>query len=105
VKVLFSPRARDYVRQEATYLTDRNRAAAERFRHDINQFVKALSQFPAMGPEAADLPFPGARRFVVGDYLIHYEIGEAAIVMLTIRHGRERPPEMPLDDDADFEAP
>lgn len=58
-----------------------------------------------MGAEAADLPFRGARRFVVGDYLIHYEIGEAAIVILTIRHGRERPPEMPLDVDADFEAP
>jgi plasmid stabilization system protein ParE len=105
VKVVFSPRAKDYVRQEATYLTDRNRAAAERFRHDINQFVKALSQFPAMGPEAADQPLRGVRQFVVGDYLIPYEIGETAVVILTIRHGRERPPDMPLDDNADFEAP
>lgn len=104
MKVLFSPRARYFVRREAAYLRDRNPAAADRFRHDLNQFVKALAQFPSMGQEAADLPFRGARRFVVGDYLIHYEIGNAAIVILTIRHGRERPPEIPLDDDADFEA-
>jgi len=58
-----------------------------------------------MGQEAADLPFRTARRFVLGDYHIHYEVGTEAIHILTIRHGRERPPGLPLDDDADFEMP
>ena len=52
-----------------------------------------------------DLPLRGVRRFVLGDYLIHYEIGAGAIVILTIRHGRERPPELPRDDYEDHEAP
>lgn len=105
MKVIFSPSARDYVRREASYLMDRNRAAADRFSHDLHQFVKTLTQFPFMGQEATDLPFKGARRFILGSYLIHYEIGAAAIVILTIRHGREKPSELPLDEDDDFEAP
>ena len=58
-----------------------------------------------MGQEATDLPFRNARRFVQGDYLVHYQLSDSAIVILTIRHGREQPPELPLDDDTDFELP
>lgn len=58
-----------------------------------------------MGQDATDLPLRGVRRFVLGDYLIHYEIGAGAIVILTIRHSRERPPELPRDDYDDYEAP
>jgi plasmid stabilization system protein ParE len=105
VKVIFSPSARAYVAREGAYLRERNRAAGDRFLHDLKQFVRALAQFPLMGQEATDLPFRNARRFVLGDYLIHYEPGDSAIVILTIRHGREKPPELPLDDDTDFELP
>ncbi len=105
MKVTFSPNARAYVAREGAYLRERNRAAADRFRHDLNQFVKALAQFPLMGQEATDLPFRNARRFVLGDYLIHYEMDTSRMVILTIRHGREKPPELPLDDDTDFEQP
>jgi len=73
--------------------------------HDFKQFLAALAQFPMIGQEASDLPLRGVRRFVLGDYLIHYEVGAGAIVILAIRHGRERPPELPLDDDDDYEAP
>lgn len=47
---------------------------------------------------------PGVLRLVMGAYLIDYEIGESGVRILAIRHGRERPPGMPLDDDFDFEA-
>lgn len=103
MKVIFSPSARAYVAREAAYLRERNRAAGERSLNDMKQFVTALGQFPSMGQEATDLPLRGLRRFVLGDYLIHYEVGAQAIVILTMRHGRERPPELPVDDDEDFE--
>jgi plasmid stabilization system protein ParE len=105
VKVTFSPSAKAYVAREGAYLRERNRAAGDRFRQNVTQFVRALAQFPLMGQEAADLPVRNARRFVLGEYIIHYELGESALVILTIRHGRERPPELPLDDDTDFELP
>lgn len=105
MKVIFSPSARAYVAREGAFLRERNRSAADRFRHDVNQFVRTLGQLPLMGQEATDLPFRNTRRFVLGDYLIHYQLSDPAIVILTIRHGRERPPELPLDDDTDFELP
>jgi plasmid stabilization system protein ParE len=105
VKVVVSPDARAYLAREAGYLRERNRAAGERLLHDFKQFLAALAQFPMMGQDATDLPLRGVRRFVLGDYLIHYEIGAGAIVILTIRHGRERPPELPRDDYDDHEAP
>lgn len=90
---------------EAAYLRERNRAAGDRFRQDVNKFVKALAEFPSIGQEAMDLPLRAVRRFVMGDYHIYYEVGDEAIQILTIRHGRERPPNLPMDDDRDFEAP
>lgn len=103
MKVIFSPDARAYVAREAAYLKESNRAAGEQFPHDMKQFVTALGQFPSMGQETTDLPLRDLRRFVLGDYLIHYEVGAEAVVILSIRHGRERPPELPVDDDEDFE--
>ncbi|WP_280956388.1 hypothetical protein [Ciceribacter lividus] len=41
----------------------------------------------------------------MGAYLVDYEIRPGVIVILGIRHGQQRPPGMPLDDDFDFEAP
>ncbi|QGG89897.1 type II toxin-antitoxin system RelE/ParE family toxin [Agrobacterium sp. MA01] len=105
MKVVVSPSARAYVAREAGYLRERNRAAGERLLHDFKQFLTALAQSPMMGQDATELPLGGIRRFVLGDYLIHYEVGAAAIVILTIRHGRERPPELPLDDASDYEFP
>ncbi|PYB76884.1 type II toxin-antitoxin system RelE/ParE family toxin [Rhizobium wuzhouense] len=105
MKVTFSPSARAYVAREGAYLRERNRAAGDRFLHDVKQFVRALAQFPMMGQEATDMPFGNTRRFTMGEYLIHYELRDPAIVILTIRHGREKPPELPLDDDTDFELP
>lgn len=105
MKVVFSPGARAYLAREADYLRERNRAAGERLLHDVKQFVATLAQFPLMGSEATDLPLRGVRRFVLRDYLIYYEVGAQTIVILAIRHGRERPPELPLDDEDDYEAP
>lgn len=56
-----------------------------------------------MGHFTEELPIPGIRRFVMGAYLIDYEIRTDAILIFAIRHGRERPPTIPLDDDFDFE--
>lgn len=46
---------------------------------------------------------PGVFRFVQGPYLIDYEVRPAVVVILAIRHGHQRPPTLPLDDDLDLE--
>lgn len=49
------------------------------------------------------MPVPGVLRFVMGAYLVDYEIRPGVIVILAIRHGQQRPPGTPLEDDFDFE--
>lgn len=50
------------------------------------------------------MPVPGVFRFVMGDYLLDYDILGEIIRILAIRHGRERPPGLAMDDDFDFES-
>jgi len=43
------------------------------------------------------------RRVIVGNYLLDYEISGDVVLVVAIRHGRQMPPDMTLDDDFDFE--
>ena len=104
MKVVLSPDARDYVKTEASYLMARSPRAALEFRDSLRRLQQELARFPQLGHAPDDLPFPGVRRFVLGSYLFDYEIRASTIVILAIRHGRQRPPGLPIDDDFDFES-
>jgi hypothetical protein len=39
----------------------------------------------------------------MGAYLVDYEIGQNRVGIFSIRHGRERPPGLEIEDDFDFE--
>jgi len=39
----------------------------------------------------------------MGDYLINYRIGVGAVEILTIRHGRQLPANIKIEDNRDFE--
>ncbi|MCI9866108.1 hypothetical protein RHIZ_09155 [Rhizobium skierniewicense] len=45
----------------------------------------------------------GIRRFVMGVYLVDYEVRRHEIVILTVRHGQQKPPSLTIDDDFDYE--
>ena len=87
MKLIVSPLARDYIKSEAAYLRKRSPQAASKFRDDLVNLRKNLSQFPHIGHETEEIPVPGIRRFVMGAYLVDYEIRRDEIVILIIRHG------------------
>ncbi|WP_404944012.1 type II toxin-antitoxin system RelE/ParE family toxin [Rhizobium rhizogenes] len=95
--------ARAYIRSEAQYLKDRSPAAALRFLDDLSRLKTNLLLFPQMGFRSDELPVPGILRFTMGDYLIDYEIADDLIEIRAIRHGHQRPPGLPIDDDFDYE--
>jgi plasmid stabilization system protein ParE len=103
LKVTIAPRARDYVRREASYLKSKSPNAAQQFLNDLKRLGQELSHFPEMGKSNTDIPVPGIMRFVMGDYLVDYVIRHDGISIFAIRHGRERPPRLEADDDFDFE--
>jgi plasmid stabilization system protein ParE len=103
MKVRFSASARRYLRSETAYLRQYSASAAENFIAQIDQAKRNLTRFPGLGRGIDRLPMPDLHRLVVGNYLIDYQVGRAEIVIQTIRHGRQQPPE-DIDPELDYEA-
>jgi ParE toxin of type II toxin-antitoxin system, parDE len=56
-----------------------------------------------MGKAADDLPIEGVLRFVMGDYLVDYQLETDLIRVLKIRHGRQSAGTIADDGEIDFE--
>lgn len=105
MKVLVAPDARFFLASEAKYLKARSPQAAGALLGNLKRLKHNLSQFPRMGHAVEDMPVPGVLRFVMSAYLVDYEMRDELIVILAIRHARQRPPGTPIVDDFDFEEP
>lgn len=101
-RVVLSGSARAFLLAEATYLRTRNPAAADRFVLRLREARVNLARFEALGFERDAPPVPGVRRLVVGDYLLDYVV-MTAIEIVAIRHARQSDPDLPVDDDFDYE--
>jgi plasmid stabilization system protein ParE len=99
------PDAVDAVKSEARYLKSKNPRAAQQFSDDLKQLKQGLRRFPEMGRITEEIPVPGVLRFVMGPYLVDYEVREGELVIFAIRRGRDRPPGIQISDDFDFEDP
>ena len=95
--------ARTYLRDEAKYLRKRSPAAAKALMAAMRKARENLAAFGELGFAKEGLPIPGMRRVIVGNYLLDYEISGDVVLVVAIRHGRQMPPDMTLDDDFDFE--
>jgi plasmid stabilization system protein ParE len=58
-----------------------------------------------MGKQNEEIPVPGVHRFVMGSYLVDYEVATGEVLVFAIRHERERPPALKLEEDFDLEDP
>lgn len=103
MRVRLSAAAREYLRRETAYLSERNRQAAQRFADAVRAALKSLAEFKRIGPASEELPVPGLRRLVVGDHVLLYEIRGDETFVLAIRHGRQAPLDF-VEDDFDYEA-
>ncbi|MCR6670280.1 type II toxin-antitoxin system RelE/ParE family toxin [Devosia ginsengisoli] len=106
MKVRLSRNAADYVRQEAAYLRQHNRLAAERFLERVKSVRRDLASFAEAGFFDEALPVPGMRRFVRDGYFYDYRAGKDLIEIAAISSSVNRPLLTPSDDDDfDYEAP
>ena len=99
MRVILSKPAARWLRTEMHYLQQRNPASAKAFAARISDAKLLLTAHPEVGPVARSLPVPGSRTLVTGDYLIDYRIEADRIIFVTIRHGRMRPLDLPMDAD------
>ena len=103
-RIKLSDAAEAYVKAEAAYLGARSRSAAAKFRALLNGLKRNLADFPALGHANPETTVEGIFRSVMGEYLVDYEVAGEVVIVITIRHGRQRPPEQPLDPDDDYES-
>jgi plasmid stabilization system protein ParE len=103
-RVTFSVDARVYIKAETSYLKVRSASAAAKFRAALSSLQKNLASFPGLGHATDELVAEGFFRFVMGEYLVDYEVAGEVVIVVTIRHGRQAPPNQPLDPDDDYEA-
>ena len=73
------------------FLAEKNPDAAQRAIHTIRGKLRALEQFPRLGP--ADPDRPGTRQLFMphgaARYVARYEVVEDTVLVLAIRHMRE----------------
>jgi plasmid stabilization system protein ParE len=103
-RITLSADARAYVNAEASYLKVRSPPAAARFRAALNGLKRNLADFPGLGHPNSETLAEGVFRFVMDEYLVDYELVGAVVNIIAIRHGRQRPPNQPLESDDDYEA-
>jgi plasmid stabilization system protein ParE len=103
-RVRLSAQAAVYLRAEAHYLRRHSRRAAKAFVLRMQEARTNLARFPDIGVGSARLPVPGARRLIVGDYVLDYDYSDDVVTVLAIRHGRQQPSDIEPDEDFDYEA-
>jgi plasmid stabilization system protein ParE len=92
MRLRFTPRAVENIREIAAYIRARNPDAGDRVRADIFRSLRSLVLFPKVGRRQATA---GVRKVVTRKYhyLIYYTLDEAkdAITILNVKHkARER---------------
>jgi plasmid stabilization system protein ParE len=98
-KVRLSPSAAAYVKSEAAYLKARSIPTARRFLDNLKLLKRNLVDFPHIGHINEETLVPGVFRFVMGEYVVDYEIVGDVIQLLVFRHSAQRPPDVAVDDD------
>ena len=102
MKLRFSLSALLYMRAEQAYIARFNRLAAKAAVAQIRKAAAMLADHPGAGAEL--FLVPGVRRYVSAPYRIDYVTTGDTIIIVAIRHGRQREVEIEGDDEG-FEEP
>jgi plasmid stabilization system protein ParE len=73
------------------FIAEHNLDAADRVLDEIRGVIGALTTFPNMGHDRADLSSRSVRFHSVRDFLIAYAPGEDPLVVIAVLHGRRNP--------------
>jgi addiction module RelE/StbE family toxin len=96
MKIIWSPLAISRVSEIGEYILRDNPSAAEKWVNEIFNRVLQLKKYPESGRILPELELEEIRELIYGNYRIIYRIKKEAIVILTVRHGRQILPEEDL---------
>lgn len=85
------PEAAQDIKEIWQFIAEDNPTAATRFRQDLLEAMRKLTQFPHLGHKRPDLTTRPLRFLTVHNYMICYAPDEKPLPVVAIIHGRRSP--------------
>jgi toxin ParE1/3/4 len=89
VRIAWTDRALERIRETARYIAADDPAAAVRWAGGLFDAAARLADFPESGRLAPELEDRGVRELVYGAYRVFYRIDAEVVLMLTVRHASQ----------------
>ena len=91
-RVLWSDSALDRVAEFLDFIAEDSPTAAKRVIEDLFARVDALAEHPRLGRPLLEGIDPTLRRFVVGNYIVVYQVNDAreTVSIVAVRHFRQK---------------
>ena len=95
MKLIWAPLAIDRIAEIASYISQDNPSAAEKWIDDAFQRVGQLAQFPNSGRHLPETSREDIRELIWKNYRIIYRVKTRELAILTVRHTKEV---LPIED-------
>ena len=89
MRIDWSDRALERVRETARYIAADDPAAAVRWAEGLFDAAARLADFPESGRLAPELEDRGVRELVYGAYRVFYRVDAEVVLILTVRHASQ----------------
>lgn len=90
MKIIWSPQAEDDLVENNKYIARENHDAARVIVNNIYESRKGIKEFPTQGRVVPEIGQKDIREIFCGSYRIIYQIEEKRILILTIRHMKQK---------------
>lgn len=88
--VVWSPLAIERLLEAAAFIARDKPEAAERWAVDAFAAVERLAELPRSGQVVPELAREDVRELVYGSHRLIYRVAAERVLILTVRHGRQR---------------
>ena len=89
MRIVWSPLAIQRLREAVEYIARDKQGAAERWLEGAFEAVGRLAELPQSGRVVPELGRPDIREVIYGNYRIIYRVSPEAVLVLTVRYGRQ----------------
>ena len=93
MKIVFTPSARDQFLRALAYIRRDKPSAAVSFRHQAEQTLARLQDYPESGRTLPEFPDTHYREVIVPPYRFFYRVRGAVVWVVAVWHGAQLPGE------------
>lgn len=91
MEIIWAPLAQRRLQEHIDYIAEENPSAASTWAGDVFERIEKLRDFPESGRPIPSIQGSDIRELVVASRRIIYQFDGSDVVILTVRHSRQRP--------------